>query len=86
MRKMRLVLSGSKSEMISKFRDLVKQRKFSDTKHVSVYDGKKWDKRDTVDHNQTVAYKQCHPYVGHVTVSGRIGLNGKIGGYGTYGD
>lgn len=81
-------LTGSKEDMLASFRDLVKQGKFTDSKGGGHYDCKNKFKRcDTVDGNPTAAYKQCHPYTGQTVISGRVGLNGKIGsGVGTYGD
>lgn len=46
----------------------------------------KFKYHETVDGNPRAAYTEAHPYTGNVTVSGRIGINGKKGGAGTYGD
>ncbi len=50
---------------------------------VSCHDRFKW--HDTVDGNPRAAYTEAHPYTGSVTISGRIGINGKKSGTGTYG-
>lgn len=44
----------------------------------------KW--HDRVDGNPRAAYTEAHPYVGRATITGRVGVNGKIGGGGMHGD
>jgi len=42
--------------------------------------------KDTVDGNPRAAYTEAHPYTGNVTISGKVGINGRTKGCGTFGD
>lgn len=79
-------LTGSKEDMLAIFREQVSAGKLSNTKHNPEYTGKRVDRRNTADGNPSYTWAQAHPHVGSTQVSGKMGLNGKIGGNGSYGD